>query len=180
MNPLPSRRRLLPRPVERVVSGWRLVGFLTLVAALCWLFASRSTFIIVGGFGALILFGWVSVIFDTRRLRRLAASRPDDSICTFARAFDCRSTDTAIVRAVYEELQHYFATVAPAFPFRATDHFDTDLKLDSDDLNDIALLIAHRTCRPLNGTESNPLFGRVQTINDLVQFFTHQPTTGNA
>ena len=180
MKTLLSRRRLLPRPIERVVSVWWFVGFLAIAAAACWLLSSRSGFIAFGAFIGLMLLGMALVAADTRRLRRIAATRTDESICTFARAFDCRSTDTAIVRAVYEELQHYYAYVTPAFPFRPTDHFDTDLKLDPEDLDDISLTIAHRTHRTLDSSESNPLFGHVQTIHDLIQFFTHQPTTGNA
>ena len=113
--------------------------------------------------------------FDKRRLRRLAASRPDESVCTFARAFACRSTDTAIIRAVYEELQQYFRFAVPAFPFRASDRFEDDLQLDHEDLDDLAAVIAHRARRTLASTESNPLYGRVHTVRDLVGFFAHQP-----
>src|SRR4051812_38140996 len=43
-------------------------------------------------------------LFDQPRLARLAADRQGESICTFARSFDCRAIDTWIIRAVFEEL----------------------------------------------------------------------------
>jgi len=180
MKTLPSRRRLLPRPVERILSIWWFVGFVAIAAVACWLFASRTGFIAFAAFFGIVLFGMLLSAADTRRLRRIAAGRPNDSICTFARAFDCRSTDTAVVRAVYEELQHNFTYATPAFPFRPSDHFYSKLKLDPEDLEDIIQTIAHRTGRTLEGSEANPLFGHVQTIHDLIQFFISQPTTGDA
>ena len=180
MKTLLSRRRLLPRPIERVVSIWWFIGFLLVASLVCWRFGSRAGCIVFASFAAIILIGMVVATFHTRRLRHIAATRADDSICTFARAFDCRSTDTAIVRAVYEELQHYFDHVTPAFPFRPSDRFEEDLKLDPEDLDDIARTISHRTRRNLDTTQTNPFYSRVQTVHDLVSFFAHQPTAGNA
>src|SRR4051812_27052220 len=118
MKTLLSRHRLLPRPIERVVSIWWFIGLLLAASAVCWRFGSRAGCIVFAAFGAIIVVGMALATFETRRLRRIASARPDDSICTFARAFDCRSTDAAIIRAVYEELQHYYAYVTPSFPIR--------------------------------------------------------------
>ena len=170
-----SRCRLLPRPAERVASGWWLAVPLAFVAAFCWWLPNRTTLITAGGLGVLILVGSVVTTLDQRRLRRLAASRADESICTFARAFACRSTDTAVIHAVYEELQHHLCPVVPAFPFRADDHFAEDLRVDHEDLDDLAVIVAHRTRRTLENTKANPLFGRVHTVRDLIRFFGHQP-----
>ncbi len=61
------------------------------------------------------------------------------------------------------------------FPIRSTDHFSSDLKIDDEDLDDIADEIAIRTGRPIGDTQNNPWYGRVQTVADLVLFFECQP-----
>jgi hypothetical protein len=179
MKILPSRRRLLPRTAERVISLWWFVAFLFLAAAACWFFGSRAGAIVFGSLAGLVLLGMALGARETRRLRRIVLGRGDESICTFARAFDCRRIDTAVIRAVYEELQHSFTYVAPAFPFRPADHFDADLNLDEDELEDLARAISHRTRRALDCTPANPFYNRVETVRDLVSFFVHQPMNLN-
>ncbi len=78
MKTLSSRRRLLPRPVDLFISVWWFYGSLSVVAALCWLLASRSASIMLGCLVALLIFGWIVSLIEIRRVRRLAASRPDD------------------------------------------------------------------------------------------------------
>lgn len=107
---------------------------------------------------------------DKWRQQRLAAQRRSENICTFARSFNCRSTDTWIIRAVFDELSLYVT-----FPIRGSDRFEEDLKLDALDLVEIAQVVAQRTGRPLEQCEQNPLYDKVRTVRDLVDFFRHQP-----
>ncbi|MYM87102.1 hypothetical protein GTP91_07895 [Rugamonas sp. FT82W] len=113
---------------------------------------------------------------NAERLRCLAAEREGESICDFARDFDTRQVDTWIVRAVYEQLQYHLADVSPAFPVRASDRLKEDLLLDDDDLDmDIAQEVEQRAGRSLDDTSTNPYFGKVKTVRDLVMFFQSQP-----
>jgi hypothetical protein len=118
---------------------------------------------------------------EAEPLRRIAAAREGQSICDFARDFDTRAVDTWIVRAVYERIQDQLQYAHPAFPVRASDNLKDDLFLDEDDLDlDLALDVEQRTGRSLDGSRSNPYFGRVKTVRDLVMFFEAQPKRGAA
>jgi hypothetical protein len=55
-------------------------------------------------------------------------------------------------------------------PLRATDDLDEDLRSDPDDLDDLAGDIADRTGRSLEGYAEDPLYGKIRTVGDLVQF----------
>jgi hypothetical protein len=168
-----SRRTLLPRKAQKVMSVW----WLLIVFAGLWLasIAFKFGIIILSWLSLIIFLGFGLWLFERRRLRKIAEKRQTDSICSFARSFDCHKIDTKIIRAVYEELQRYYYGDVPSFPIRATDSFETDLKLDPEDLNDISREIAARAQRSMNGCEQNPLYGNVKTVTDLVLFFTHQP-----
>ncbi|MYM69161.1 hypothetical protein GTP45_20300 [Pseudoduganella sp. FT55W] len=113
---------------------------------------------------------------NEEHLRRLTREREGESICEFAREFDTRQVDTWIIRAVYEQLQCHLSHVHPAFPIRARDRLKEDLQLDDVDLDiDIAQEVEQRTGRSLDGSDSNPYFGKVETAADLVMFFQGQP-----
>jgi hypothetical protein len=111
------------------------------------------------------------------RLQALAASRGGESICGFARSFDCRAVDTWIVRAVYEELQEALQLGETKFPVRASDSLYQDLFAIDPDTVDAALApdIAERTGRSMDRAEENPYRGKVATVRDLVMFFNAQP-----
>jgi hypothetical protein len=128
-------------------------------------------------FFALVVLVRIHALFDTRRRRRLAASREDKSICDFARSFDRRKADTWIVRAVYDELSRYISVDAKAIPVCAADRCEKDLKIDPEDLGDLAENIAFRARRSMSGVERNPLYGKVETVADIVSFLEHQPRT---
>jgi hypothetical protein len=113
-----------------------------------------------------------------RHLAELARERIGESICEFSRAFDVRNTDTWVIRAVYEQIQEQLRWVQPDFPVRATDRLVEDLRLDPDDIDlDVFSDVASRTGRSIRYTRSNPMYGRVKTVEDLVAFFCAQEQT---
>ena len=168
-----SRRTLLPRKPEKVISvWWLLAGITVLVGALCLFKAGQAVLV---WFAILAVFAFVAVSLEKQRIQKIAKQRQEDSICTFAKSFDCHAIDTRIIRATHEELQHYYSSETPGFPIRATDSFEKDLQLDDGDLDDIATEIARRTQRSIDDTEQNPLYGKVNTVGDLVLYLNHQP-----
>ena len=145
----------------------------TLIAAALLLLNVQPGFITVVEVVALLC--WTGFLLDKSFLERLASNRSGESICTFARSFDCRAVDTWIVRAVYETLQETLAS--EAFPLRASDRISDEMHLDDEDLEDLAEDIAERCHRTLDESESNPLYGRVETVQDLVLFLANQVRT---
>jgi hypothetical protein len=105
--------------------------------------------------------------------QQVAEERKNESICTFARSFNCRIVDTWVIRAVYEELLPLHSDL----PLRISDRFEEDLELGYEDVEDIGLDMAYRAGRSLKNTEKNPLYGKVKTIGDLVLFLNNQPRT---
>ena len=126
------------------------------------------------------LIGWIASRIDTRRKLALAASRPGDPLCAGARSLDLRSVDPWVVRAAFEELQLYFPKQVRPFPIQHGDRLVDDLHIDPDAIEDIARDIAARAGYSLDHTDKNPLYAHVDTVGDLIQFFTHQPKTRNA
>ena len=124
-------------------------------------------------FGGLSLICWRASVVHSQRFSELAAIRRSESICDFARSFDRRSTDTVVIRSVYETVQEQMG--GSLVPLRAADRLFEDLDLDGDDLDDIAVDAAALAGRSLDSTDSNPLYGRVATVRDLVEFLRHQP-----
>ncbi len=95
-------------------------------------------------------------------------ARMSETICDFARSFDCRDIDTWIIRAVFEEF-------SDRHPIRSTDSFEDDLCIYDEDLEDSIVSIANRIGRSLDDVEGNPFYGRIHTVYDLVMFFQEQP-----
>lgn len=124
-------------------------------------------------FGVLSLICWRASVVRSQRFGELAAARPSESICDFARSFDRHATDTVLIRSVYETVQEQMG--GPPVPLRASDRLLEDLDLDDDDLDEIAVDAAALARRSLDSTDGNPLFGRVSTVQDLVDFLRHQP-----
>lgn len=139
-------------------------------AALVWY--SVWWLLVIPAFGLILLEGEISA---KRRRAKLMAERQNESICTFARSFDARNTDTWVIRAVYEDLQEYVGH-DELVPIRADDHLEKDLGIDDEDLDiDLVVSIAHRCKRSLDDTKSNPMYDKVVTVRDLVEFFNFQP-----
>jgi len=145
-----------------------------LVIALAWWCYAKPAVLVFLAVLAVVAF--VEMRFTRNHYRRLTNSRPDDNLCTFARSFDRGSVDTWLIRAVYDALQKQLQDKdGVPFPIRSTDRLREDLKIDDEDLDEIALSIAPRAGYDLSDTNSNPLCGKVTTVNDMVIFFTHQP-----
>lgn len=162
--------KYVPRPVTWV--GWLVMAsFVMAIVGFFWSAPKALYFLPPLAIGLYILSRQ-----RTRRLQRMAEERAGESICTFVRSFDCKAMDTWVIRAVYEQLQEHLKSDVMAFPLRPEDNMVKELGIDPDDLGwDIVDEIATRTGRSLEGTERNPLGGKVETVGDLVQFFIHQP-----
>lgn len=119
-----------------------------------------------------------TVVYNVRERRRLAVLaglRPDESICSFARALPIRDLDTWVVRATFEELQAHLQGLHVAFPLRPSDGLVDDLKIDPEDLEDLAVKVAARAGRTMEGCPANPYYDRVITVGDLINFLCAQP-----
>jgi hypothetical protein len=111
-----------------------------------------------------------------RHMNLLSQQRAGEDICTFVRSFDCRKTDTWILRAVYEEMSKYCQVKNRFIPIRPEDRWKEDLKIDAEDLGmDLLPDIADRSGRSLKNTNLNPYYSKVKTVQDLVNFLEHQP-----
>lgn len=121
-------------------------------------------------------------IATNRRLRQLAHERQGEDIGTFARAFDRRTEpfDPWVVRATWEALQPFVTYRGGQMPLRPTDRFD-DLCVDPEELSALILeVVSERTGYSLDQTESNPYYGRIETVGDFVKFVSAQPRLATA
>ncbi|AFU44077.1 hypothetical protein C380_01755 [Acidovorax sp. KKS102] len=166
--------RFIPPVAVRPPLRWPARCFLA-VMAVAFMAVFWTHPVAVGG--SLLALGSLVAVLSRRealRLARMAQSRAGESICQFARSIDCRRVDTWVVRAVYEELQRSLSA-AVAVPLKLTDNLQCDLRLDADDLDDLVADMAQRARRSLADTSANPLFGKVTTVGDLVEFLQAQP-----
>lgn len=161
--------RWMPQASSKRVIPISDVFLAVLVIVLVCLALSLTAFVVVTGF--ILLVAIVSV-YDRLRLRRLAEQRVGESICTFTRSFDRRAVDPWLIRAVYEECHSYFGG---ALPVRAADRIEEDLRMDWEDVDDLLKDVALRAGRSLERSESNPLYGQVRKVGDLVLFLMYQP-----
>jgi hypothetical protein len=165
----------MPKYREPPTSAWAWVLMVLLFGLLGWLIWLHPY---------LLLLAPVFIFWNFREKRKnlihfdtLLKDRQSDSICTFAQHFDCRKTDTWIIRAVYEQLQNYLKSEKDNFPIRPLDDVFMDLKIDDEDFEyDLVTEIAERTGRSLDNAESNPYYGKANIVENLVYFFNAQPT----
>lgn len=134
--------------------------------------------IIIGILALIVLLVVVGSYVEQPKTERyfegLNNNRKGISICEFAREFDTGTTDTWIIRAVYEQLQNALPTKQEV-PIKASDHLFEVLMLDEEDLDlDLVEEISQRTGRSLENYENNPYYGKVTTARNLVLFFNHQ------
>ena len=173
---MPKHQPLKANPIKRLTLLVLIFGPLFL--ALIYL-AYLGTLPLVFGICAMAAI-WVDSKRSVQRikidLQTLAASRHGESLCEFARSFDCRVIDTWIIRAVYEELQEELHCYAPDFAIRASDSLEKDLHIEPEDLDlSLAPAISTRTGRTLERIGNNPYWGKVKSVSDLVMFFDKQP-----
>ncbi len=128
----------------------------------------------LGIVGSVVLITVIINVKDRLHYRKLFQGREAENLCTFARDFDVRKIDTWIVRGTFEELQGYGGSKGRLVPIRASDNLFDDLLLDWDDVEDVAFIIAKRAGRSMDDLESNPLFGKVTTVEELVLFMNGQ------
>ena len=167
----PSRN--MPPRAEAVCidAKFLVVGYgLTIWLSYLLLGAPLAIILILIGLGV-----WLEGVLNQRRVARLYAVRRGENICTFVRALDYRTTDTKIIRAVYDEVQGCISRGDDQFPLRPGDNFSCDLKVDDDDLDEMVGDIAARSGRSLANTEANPFYDKVDTVQDLILFLNAQP-----
>ncbi|WP_306115782.1 MULTISPECIES: hypothetical protein [unclassified Roseovarius] len=155
----------------RIDTRFLVVGYgLTIGLFYLLLGASSAIILMLIGVGV-----WVEGVLDQGRLARLRTARRGDSICTFVRALDYRTTDTKIIRAVYDEIQDYISNGDDQFPLRPGDSFSGELRVDDDDLDEMVHDIATRSGRSLANIQANPFYDKVETVQDLIRFLNAQP-----
>lgn len=165
-------RTMPPAPLHKAKwSAWVVLAAL-FAGLVYWLW--HQPYFVAVLFAALGVLVWIQTIWDAHSRRRLAASRHEESVCSFARSFG-RSADTWILRAVYEELSKFLAVDRQAIPVRRADRCAEDLKIDPEDLDDLARDIAFRARRSMEACDKNPFYGKVKTIGDIVTFLEYQP-----
>jgi hypothetical protein len=147
-----------------------LLGILALIGY--WIYSSPLKATI--GLGAFAVLVGGAMFSEARRVTRIRRER-DDTICDFRRSFDLRKVDPWIIRATYEAFGRWFDEKQPDFPLRASDLIGNDLKIDPEDVEDLAQEVGQRAGYDLSACEANPLFAKVHTVGDFVMFFTHQP-----
>ncbi len=172
---MPTFSRWMPRS-KSPSAIWRWGGFLTLLAVALWFFIHYSPWVPAGTAIAIVLL-YVMNRARAARLRKLAAERQGESICTFARAYARGDRDPFVLRAVYEELAPYLAVGGTAIPLRTTDLLEQDLQVDGEELEFLARDLATRCGRSLTASQANPYYGRIKTIGDLVALLRAQPPT---
>lgn len=124
--------------------------------------------------------GLIYSVFDHYRMKKIAHDRGDPNICVYARFFDCRNTDTKIIREVWNEVQLYLGTYeGKPFPVEADDLFNETYHLDSDDLDEIYWAVADRLGVDTEYPEINPYFNQVKSVKSLVLFLQNQPKVVN-
>lgn len=163
-----------PAPAAALIT---LVGWLGIIGLAIWFLAVlySNPIATVSVLFVLVIAYQMMSRWDTRRRLALAATRPGNPLCTFARAVNLRTVDPWMVRATFEELQPYFPKQAQPFPIRPADKIVDDLSIDPEEVDYIAHAIAVRAGYSLESTEHNPLHGKVETVGELIQYFTHQP-----
>lgn len=174
-----SRNMPNPPEVPWTTSAFVAVGAgVVFAAVVLWFAVAEPIFGLT--LAGLAVVGFVLQRRSDRRLRRMAADRAGENICSFVRAFDRRTVDPWVLRAIYEELQPYCRFRGGMLPLRATDRVVEDLQIDGEEMDYLALDIARRAWRCMERTEINPFYGRVETVQDLVCLLLHQPTLHRA
>lgn len=167
----------MPKALRHETTLGRAVAWVCLLGVFAGYLYALLSYRVFVGLGTLIV---SSVAFrqnrvDKAHLVSLAERRQSESICDFSRSFNVREMDTWVIRAVYEQVQEQLHWAHPNFPVRADDRLVEDLRLDPDDIDlDIVPDVSGRTGRSIRNSQSNPFYGQVKTVSDLVAFFCEQ------
>ena len=136
-----------------------------------------KTLIIIGIF---VLFLAGSAIYFHYRMKKIARERGKPDICAYAKSFDYRNVDTAIMREVYNQVQEWAGRYEGVpFPVKAEDSFNDLYQIDEGDLEDIVVDIAEKLSISLDNFEKNPYWSQMTTVKGLVLFLHHQPRINN-
>jgi hypothetical protein len=128
--------------------------------------------IAVGTVAILVLFGSVREYY---RMKKIAKSRGEPDICSYARSFDYRKVDTEIMREVFVSLQDWTGKYNGIdFPVKAEDSFDSIYEMDREDLSYLCVTIAEKLKINLDDVQNNPYWSELNTVKDLVIFFDYQ------
>jgi len=165
-------RMMPPTAVPKKATVWTWIFLLGLCAAFGYLLYSNAGARLAGA--AIVVFATGGSIIAHGHFKRLREERKEESICTFAKALPARAHDTWIARAVYEELSRFVQ-----IPIRPTDDLYKDLRIDPDDLDEVAYEIARRSGRSMAETKKNPMFDHVVTVSDMIAFFEKQRNLAN-
>lgn len=170
----PSRYMPKYKPNEASIYWWCFP--VIALAAFIYACYSEPTILAIVACLILITYLWSKIKRPAldRQYEDTLKKREGLSICNFAREFNPRETDIWIIRAVYEQIQDYFAEDRK-LPIKASDDLIKDLGFESEDIEDIAGEVAQRTNRSLENYEINPYYGKVNTARDMVLFFNNQP-----
>jgi len=144
-----------------------------LIAAAAW-FIVRYPWLPLAA-SAVLALSYVADRQRRERLTRMARQRVGESLCTFARAFPRGQRHAWILRATYEELQPYCTIRKQPVPLRPSDRWREDYGIDPEDFDDLALTIARRVGLDIGQCKTNPYYGRVETVADLVAFMRALP-----
>lgn len=171
-----SPSRLIPPRSDKRLLGVLFLG--AIMFALGYFVYSTSILLrCITAFSILALYLYTAVTTrrEKRRFGAMNRSRDGESICNFARSFDIRQTDTWVIRAAHQELQQLLKSYMPDFPVRASDSLLDDLHIDPDDIEDLLVDIAVRSGYSMDESGSNPFYGKLNTVSDLVLFINAQP-----
>ncbi len=148
-------------------------------------FAAIGCWIVVAPYEALIILGSLTGLIAISMLRQrrwIARFRQEraDTICDFRKSFNLREVDPWIIRATHEAFGAWLDPKQPCFPLRASDSIGGDLKIHPEDMGDLVFEVAERAGYDLSHCDANPLFGKVQTVEDFVLFINMEPRTREA
>ena len=140
----------------------------------------------IGTGSVVVAFAAVTTLLERRRTRYVRAEaekRAGEDIGSFARAFERRGPNPAdpwAIRAVWQALTPRTEAKGRQLPLRPTDHFDTDLCIDSEDIEALVPALVAQCERDPGNWEANPYLNRVRTVADLVHFISAQPLRRSA
>lgn len=152
-----------------IKGGVIMVILITLLGV--WVYNYPEVLLIILAFYIIAITGTLQ---EEKRFKRIKEVRVGESICTFTRSLPYREIDPWIIRAVWDGCQDFLGAKKDGyFPIRTTDKLD-DFFI-SDDIVDLLEKAASRSKRSFIGEEKNPLYGKVDTVGDLIHFLNKQP-----